>query len=228
MAGFDLDSKLADGNSAPKSEILGDQGRETQETFDIGKPDIFEESPGRQFLNKTRKGAQTEASSLYGRDTGELGIHSRTNNRELFDVEEGFGANTESTEIRLSAKPNGNAGTLAHPETANAGKERPKNKTDTFLITQMDAEVEKKQTAILNTDLRRKPDRGGSHNFNLISQQYDKEADFTIEVHRQPEATQAQPFFEIPEKHDSSDEEDRSSVDSREYRRDAGEVDFDF
>lgn len=219
---------MAEVNCAPKSEIVGEQGRETQETFDIGKPDLFEESPGRQFLNKTKKGAKTDASSIYRRDTEDLGIHSRTNNRKLFDVEEGFGANTESSEKRNSANPNGNLSTLNLAEAQNSTKERPKNKTDTFLITQMEAEVEKKQTAILNTDLRRKPDRGGSHNFNLISQQYDKEEDFTIDMNRQPETPQAQPFFEIPEKHDSSDEDNRSSVDSREYRRDAGEVDFDF
>jgi len=57
VAAVDFKSKLTEDIFAPKSEFLGEHGRLTQETFNIGKPDIFEESPERQFLNKTNKGA---------------------------------------------------------------------------------------------------------------------------------------------------------------------------
>lgn len=78
--------------------------------------------------------------------------------------------------------------------------------------------------------MRRKPDRGGSHNFNLLSQSNTTEGDFEIEqvaVAEISQKTNPKPIFDIPENHNSSDEEDRSS-NSKEERRDAGEVDFDF
>ena len=42
-----MESTLLQDKSAPKSEIVGEHGRETQESFDYGKPEIYEESPGK-------------------------------------------------------------------------------------------------------------------------------------------------------------------------------------
>ena len=230
VAAAELESKLTEDIFAPKSEFFGEHGRLTQETFDIGKPDIFEESPERQFLNKTKKGAQTEMSSVYARDTGDLLHSTRKHDRELFDVERDFVANSESGDNNKRYLEDGTRKTQ-NSDAQKVIKERPKNKTDTFLVSSLGIEAEKPQRQqIINTDLRRMPDRGGSHNFNLLSQSNTAEGDFEIEqvaVAEISQKTNPKPIFDIPENHNSSDEEDRSS-NSKEERRDAGEVDFDF
>ena len=193
----------------------------------MGRIDNFDHFPQNRFMNKTKRGAPSEDSSAEERDSKDLSAPIRNIESELFDVEVDFAGNLKLwSDIRA---PNSFNNKPLKSDAQKAIGDKPKNKTDTFLVTSLPMDFEKKSKAIVNTDLRRKPDRGGSHNFNLLSQQDERGGDFEVESERREEVlgVQTKGIFNIPEDHNSSDEEE-STPDSRHDRRDAGEVDFDF
>lgn len=175
-----------------------------------------------------------EESSVHARDTDDILKFSQNDTRELFDVDNDLGNITELCDAeQLIFRRELKSGTFQSQKPQNSIQ---KYKTDGFLVSNIEIEDDEDDNdgIMSNMDIKRKVERGGSHNFNIYSNRQDKEGDFDFHNKKnkfEPIKEESMHESSVKDLQFSDDEDDgdqysRGSGDGG--RRRAGEVDFDF
>jgi hypothetical protein len=164
-------------NAPPKSAILNQGGsNNTDSTIDLGKVDQYQNNQPKKRVSATSKDESKEDSSVHARDTDDILKFSQNDTRELFDVDNDLGNITELCDAEeLTFQRELKSGTF---QSTKAKKMAPKHKTDGFLVSNLEAEDD--EELIANMELKKRPERGGSHNFNIYSERKDKQGDFDL------------------------------------------------